>query len=112
MAVLARFYSVRNDFHFLVLVLVPVLASLRPTCKPGRRKRKHKRKKRKLKNSDKLSAYILVRHVGIKSRAKRQSGRAIVPIFVCFYACVCHLMLMLIARVNILVLMLMLASYV
>ena len=29
-------------FHFLVLVLM--LASLRRTCKPGRRKRKHKRK--------------------------------------------------------------------
>ena len=50
---------------------------LRRTYKPGRRK--HKRNERKLKNSDKLSAYILVRHVGIKSRAKRQSGRAIVP---------------------------------
>ena len=39
-----------------------VFASLRRTCKPGRRKRKHKCKKRKLKNSDKLSAYILVTH--------------------------------------------------
>ena len=66
-----------NDFHSLVLGL----ASLRPTCKPGRRKHKHKRKERKLKNSDKLSAYILVRHIGIKSRAKRQPGRAIVPNF-------------------------------
>ena len=68
-----------NDFHSLELVLV--LVSLRRTCKPGRRKHKNKRKERKLKNSDKLSAYILVRHVGIKSRAKRQSGRAIVPHF-------------------------------
>ena len=39
-----------------------MLASLRRTCKPGRRKHKHKRKERKLKNSDKLSAYILVIH--------------------------------------------------
>ena len=39
-----------------------VLASLRRTFKPGRRKHKHKRKERKLKNSDKLSAYILVTH--------------------------------------------------
>ena len=31
-----------KSFHSLVLVLV--LASLRRTCKPGRRKRKHKRK--------------------------------------------------------------------
>ena len=31
-----------NDFHSLVLVLM--LASLRRTCKPGRRKHKHKRK--------------------------------------------------------------------
>ena len=36
-----------------------MLASLRPTCKPGRRKHKHKHKERKLINSDKLSAYIL-----------------------------------------------------
>ena len=49
-----------NDFHSFVLVLV--LTSLRRTCKPGRRKHKHKRKERKLKNSDKLSAYILVTH--------------------------------------------------
>ena len=47
-------------FHSLVLVLV--LASLRRTCKLGRRKYKYKRKERKLKNSDKLSAYILVTH--------------------------------------------------
>ena len=47
-----------NDFHSLVLVLV----SLRGMCKPGRRKHKHKRKEIKLKNSDKLSAYILVTH--------------------------------------------------
>ena len=47
-----------NDFHSLVLVLV--LASFHRTCKLGRRKHKHKRKERKLKNSDKLSAYILV----------------------------------------------------
>ena len=44
----------------LVLVLVLMLASLRRTCKTGGRKHKHKRKERKLKNSDKLSAYILV----------------------------------------------------
>ena len=50
-----------NDFHSIVLV--SVLASLRRTCKPERRKHKHKRKERKLKNSDKLSAYILVIHV-------------------------------------------------
>ena len=49
-----------SDFHSLVLVLM--LASLRRTCKPGRRKHKHKRKQRKLKNSDKLSAYNLVAH--------------------------------------------------
>ena len=49
-----------NDFHSLVLVLM--LASLRRTCKPGRRKHKHKRKERKLKNSDKLSAHNLVTH--------------------------------------------------
>ena len=47
-----------NDFHSLLLVLM--LASLRRTCKPGRRKQKHKRKEMKLKNSDKLSAYNLV----------------------------------------------------
>ena len=46
-----------------MLVLVLVLASLRRTCKPGRRKHKHKRKEIKLKNSDKFSAYILVTHV-------------------------------------------------
>ena len=34
----------------------------KPTCKPVRRKHKHKRKEIKLKNSDKLSAYILVTH--------------------------------------------------
>ena len=45
-----------------MLVLVLVLPSLRRTCKPGRRKHEHKRKERKLKNSDKLSAYILVTH--------------------------------------------------
>ena len=39
-----------------------MLASLRRTCKPGRRKHKHKRRERKLKNSDKLSAYNLVTH--------------------------------------------------
>ena len=33
---------------------------LRRMCKPGRRKQKHNRKERKLKNSDMLSAYILV----------------------------------------------------
>ena len=74
-----------NDFHSLVLVLM--LASLRRTCKPGRRKHKHKRKERKLKNSDKLSAYrqssyscvAIFHHVGIKSHAKRQPGCAIAP---------------------------------
>ena len=60
-----------NDFHSLALV--PLLASLSRTCKLGRRNHKHKRKERKLKNSEKLSVYILVRHVGIKSGAKRQS---------------------------------------
>ena len=40
-----------------------MLASLRCTGKLGRGKHKHKRKERKLKNSDKLSAYILVTHV-------------------------------------------------
>ena len=35
-----------NDFHSLVFVLVLLLASLRRTCKPGRRKQKHKRKER------------------------------------------------------------------
>ena len=49
-----------NDFHSLVLVLMH--ASLRRTCKPGRRKHKHKRKERKVRNSDKLSAYNLVTH--------------------------------------------------
>ena len=39
-----------------------MLAWLRRTCKPGRRKHKHKHKERKLKNSDKLSAYNLVTH--------------------------------------------------
>ena len=52
-----------------------VVASFRR--KPGRYKHRHKHKERKLKNSDNLSAYILVRHVGIKSRAKRQSSLAI-----------------------------------
>ena len=61
-----------NDFRFLELVLL--LASLTRTCKLRRRKHKHKRKERKLKNSEKLSVYILVRHVGIKSGAKRQSS--------------------------------------
>ena len=42
--------------------LVLMLASLRRTCKPERSKHKHKRKERKLKNSDILSAYILVTH--------------------------------------------------
>ena len=37
-----------------------VLASFRRTCKLGPRKHKRKRKERKLRNSDKLSAYILV----------------------------------------------------
>ena len=34
----------------------------KPSCKPVQRKHKHKRKEIKLKNSDKLSAYILVTH--------------------------------------------------
>ena len=96
-----------KDFHSLVLVLM--LASLRRTCKPGRRKHKHKRKERKLKNSDKLSAYNLVTHA-LPFSAMLESNLG------CFCACVCHVMLMLIARVNILVLVLvlilMLASYV
>ena len=86
-----------------------MLASLRRTCKPGRRKHKHKRKERKLKNSDKLSAYNLVTHA-LPFSAMLESNIG------CFCACVCHVMLMLIARVNILVLMLvlmlMLALYV
>ena len=45
------------DFHSLVVVLV--LALLHRMCKPGQRKHKHNCKERKLKNSDKLSAYIL-----------------------------------------------------
>ena len=109
-----------NDFHSLVLVLM--LASLRRTCKPGRRKHKHKRKERKLKNSDKLSAYNLVTHARSchfppcwnqishqKAARLRDCAK-----FVSLCACVCHVMLMLIARVNILVLVLilMLASYV
>ena len=88
------------DFHSLIV------ASLRSTYKLGRRKNEHKRKERKLKNSEKLSPYILVRHVGIKSRAKRQSGRAIVPNF--YASALAYVMLMPITCVSIL----MLASYV
>ena len=80
-----------NDFHSLVLVLV--LASLRRTCKPGRRKHKYKRKEGKLKNSDKLSAYILVTHA--------------LPFTPNFYASALAYV-----TLDILVLMLMLASYV
>ena len=58
----------RMAFHSLVLVL----ASLRRTCKPGRRKHKHKRRERKLKNSDKLSAYILVTHALPFSKWRQQ----------------------------------------
>ena len=65
-----------------------VLASLRRTCKPGRCKHKHKRKERKLRNSDKLSAYILVARalpfsalLESNLAPKRQPGRAIAPIF-------------------------------
>ena len=65
----------------ICLRLCLCLRQLRRTCKPGRRKHKHKRKERKLKNSDKLSAYILVRHVRIESCAKGQSGRGTVPHF-------------------------------
>ena len=54
--------STREWNDFLSLVLMLMLASLRRTCKPGRRKDKHKRKERKLKNTDKLSAYSLVTH--------------------------------------------------
>ena len=88
-----------NDFHSLVLVLM--LASLRRTCKPGRRKHKHKRKERKLRPPcwNQISRQ---KAVWPRDRAR----------FLCFCACVCHLMLMVIARVNILMLMLMLASYV
>ena len=49
-----------NDLHSLLLV--PMFVSLGRKCKSGRRKHKHKRKERKLKNSEKLSAYILVTH--------------------------------------------------
>ena len=105
-----------NDFHSLGLVLM--LASLRRTCKPERCKHKHKRKERKLKNSDILSAYILVTHalpfsVMLESNlAPKGSPARACAKFLCFCACVCHVRLMLIAHVNILVLMLMLASYV
>ena len=66
-----------NNFHSLVLVL----ALLHRTCKLGRCKHKDKRKERKLENSDRLSAYILVHHVGIKSHTKRWPGCMIVPNF-------------------------------
>ena len=85
-----------------------MLASLCRTCKPERRNHKHKRKERKLKNSDRFSAYILVTDALPFAKWRHK--------FLYFYACVCHLKLMLIARVNILVVMLvlmvMLASYV
>ena len=64
-----------------MLVLALLHHTCSGTCKLGQREHKLKRKERKLKNSDKLSAYIPVCHVGIKSCAKRQSGRAIVPHF-------------------------------
>ena len=84
-----------NDFHYLVLVLE--LASLRRTCKLGRRKHKHKRKERKLRPPcwNQISRQKAAQ---LRYRAK----------FLCFCACVCHPMLMLIARINILVLMLVL----
>ena len=53
-------------------MLVRVLASFRCTCKLGRRKHKHKRKERKLKNSDKLSAYILVTHALPFAKCRQQ----------------------------------------
>ena len=43
-----------------ISILLCSCLCLRRTCKPGLRKHKHKCKERKLKNSDKLSAYILV----------------------------------------------------
>ena len=91
----------RRKHKRLVLALVLMLASLRRTCKPGRRKHKHKRRERKPKNSDKLSAYNLVTHA-LPFSAMLESNLG------CFCACVCHVMLMLIARVNILVLVLVL----
>ena len=109
-----------NDFHSLVLVLM--LASLRRTCKPKRRKHKHERKERKMKNGDKLSAYNLVTHARschsppCWNQISHQKAARLHDCakFVCFCAYVCHVMLMLITRVNILVLVLilMLASYV
>ena len=86
-----------KSFHSLVLLLM--LASLRRTCKPARRKHKHKRKERKLGRP----CWIQI------SRQKAARARDCAK-FLCLCACVCHLMLVLIARVNILVLML--ASYV
>ena len=86
-------------------------------CKQKGGKHKHKHKERKLKNSDKLSAYILVTHAlpfsamlesNLHQKADRPSGCAKL---LCFCACVRHLMLMLIVQVNILVLMLLLALY-
>ena len=53
---------VRRKHKRLVLALVLMLASSRFTRTTQRRKHKHKRKEIKLKNSDKLSAYILVTH--------------------------------------------------
>ena len=49
---------------------ISILLCLCHTCKPGRRKHKHKRKERKH-----------VRHVGFKSRAKRQPGFDCAKIF-------------------------------
>ena len=100
-----------------MLVLVIVLASLRRACKSGRRKHKHKRKERKLKHSNKLSAYIQVTHA-LPLSAMLESNFARLPqLFILLrLRTVCHLMLIVIARVNILalmlVLMLMLASHV
>ena len=45
-----------NDFNFLVLVLVLMLASLRRTCKSGRHKHKTSTRKYKAQKSTKLAA--------------------------------------------------------
>ena len=78
-----------NDFYSLVLVLT----SLRRKWKPGQCKHKHKRMERKLKNSDKFSAYILVRHVGIKrlpSRAIVLNCYASALVYVTLCICLLH----------------------
>ena len=113
---------VRRKHKRLVLVLVLMLASSRFTRTTQRRKHKHERKERKMKNGDKLSAYNLVTHARschfppCWNQISHQKAARLHDCakFVCFCACVRHVMLMLITRVNILVLelILMLASYV